>query len=332
MPAPPSPRPQLPPAPPPGATAVRPTWTHLPAAVRVAVEDRLGGRVVAAASQGAGFTAAFASRLRLVDGRRAFVKAVSSAVNPEIHDSYRDEARIAAALPADVPAPRLQWSADIGDWLVLAFEDVDGRPPHRPWRRDELQRVLDVLPGLAAALTPQPPGLGLASIIDQDATFSLWRRVAASTAELSAPYETWRRHVAELADLEGGCVSAAAGETAVHFDLRDDNLLLTPDRVLICDWNWPLLAAPWVDLVCLLLGAYGDGYDADALLAAHPLGSPAARDDIDALLAGLAGFWVERAPRPLPTPSSPWLRVYQAWYAQVTLHWLAARRGWPTRS
>jgi hypothetical protein len=35
--------------------------------------------------------------------------------------------------------------------------------------------------------------------------------------------------------------------------------------------DWPLLGAPWLDLVTLLLAAVGDGLDADAVLATHPL-------------------------------------------------------------
>ena len=62
----------------------------------------------------------------------------------------------------------------------------------------------------------------------------------------------------------------AFGETATQFDLRDDNLLITGDgQVLVCDWL--ALAAPWVDLVGLLVNVHGDGLDAEATLAGHPL-------------------------------------------------------------
>ena len=88
-------------------TAVRPQWPDLPAAVRRRIEEALGGSVVTAVSQGSGFTPGFASRLRLADGRRVFVKAASGAVGWMI-DSYRTEAAKLALVPAVVPAPRLQ--------------------------------------------------------------------------------------------------------------------------------------------------------------------------------------------------------------------------------
>jgi hypothetical protein len=70
--------------------------------------------------------------------------------------AHRREAEIAAALPPDIPAPRLLWSHDEGKEgrIVLAFEDVDGRNHEEPWRPDELDRVLDALAALAGLLTP----------------------------------------------------------------------------------------------------------------------------------------------------------------------------------
>ena len=45
-----------------------------------------------------------------------------------------------------------------------------------------------------------------------------------------------------------------AGDTLVHTDIRDDNLILgDADQVWICDWNWPVAGAAWLDTVFLLL-------------------------------------------------------------------------------
>src|SRR5690349_12517356 len=92
-----------------GATARRPAWTELPLAVRDGIQERLGARVVAAHSQGAGFTDGFASRLELDDGSRAFVKAIDEARNPMVFAGYRQEVQVVRALPPGVPAPRLRW-------------------------------------------------------------------------------------------------------------------------------------------------------------------------------------------------------------------------------
>lgn len=314
--------------PPRGATAQRPSWLSLPADLRALVEEHLGQPVMGADSQGGGFTNGFASRLRLADGSRVFVKAVSRRQSPDVFASYEQEVLVARATPKNVPAPRLRWTAEQDDWLVLAFEDVAGRTPQRPWQPDELRAVLDMLTPLAAALTPSPAALPhLETTADIDHGFSFWRRLADGQAsdDPRLVSKLWRGHLAALAALEGDWATLAAGDTAVHFDMREDNLLLTEDgQVLVCDWNWLSLAAPWVDLVGLLISVHGDGLDADASLAEHPLARDVPPRAVDAFLAALAGYFTEAAAQPA-FPHSPWIRTHQAWWRDATLSWLALR-------
>ena len=324
---------QRPPAPcrpywlPLGATARRPTWAMLPTAVRELIERRLGQPVIGAESQGGGFTNGFASRLVAADGSRAFVKAASPTIAPEIFPSYRQEVLVAAALPCDVPTPRLLWSAEAGEWLAFAFEDVPGTIPERPWQPEQLAVVLDTLTQAARALTPAPPGLAhLKTAADLDEDFRYWRCAAAGEGDaLRLVPEAWRERVDALADREATWARKAAGDTAAHFDMRDDNLLLTPDgRAVVCDWNWMTLAAPWVDLVSLLVSVHGDGLDAEAALVRHPLSAGVPGDAVDALLVALAGSFIRYAARP-PVPQSPWIREHLAWWRDATLSWLCLR-------
>ena len=149
-----------------GKTARRLEWQFLPPHIRAFIEERCGSKVVAAVSQGAGFTPGFASVLTCDDGSRHFVKAASVKAQRLFADSYREEARKLVALPEAVPAPRLLWSHD-EDWVVLGLEYVDGRNPRRPWRPGDLDRCLDALDDLAPILTPPPAGLGLDSFADE---------------------------------------------------------------------------------------------------------------------------------------------------------------------
>ncbi|MCL3859664.1 phosphotransferase family protein [Actinotalea sp. K2] len=309
-----------------GSTAQRTTWPSLPATIRALVERRLGRSVVDADSQQGGFTDGFASRLLLADGTRVFVKAISAEQNPQVHPSYLQEIAVASALPPHAPAPHLLWAVEQGDWAVLAFEDVAGRLPTRPWDTDELGRVLDLLPVLASAMTPAPAGLpDLPTTADLDAHFTVWRRHAAAGTVPDGLDPRWHPRVTELAALEADWATLSDGTTAVHFDLRDDNILLGDDgRVLVCDWNWLSLAAPWVDLVGLLVSVHGDGLDAQHLIASHPLSRDVPARSVDAFLCALAGYFVEASARP-PVPSSPWLRPHQAWWRDAALDWLGLR-------
>jgi hypothetical protein len=309
------------------ATSRRPAWDDLPADVRAYVEEQLADRVVSAQSAGTGFTPGFASRLDLASGGSVFVKAASS-VDDLTHgwglsSAYREEVRKLAALPADVGAPRLLWSSDteIGrdQWLVAAYENVDGRPPRRPWRRDELDRVLAKLVEVAPRLRPPPAELDLETI------------QVALVDDAQARLEAIRDDVPDrdrLDTISRLCESAGdhlAGDTLVHMDLRDDNVLLDgAGGVWFVDWNFPAVGAPWVDLLCILLSTRGDGIDVEEILRTNPLTRDVDPGAIDTLLGVLWPFWADEVSRPVPA-SSPHLRAHQRWYLDVTAGWLIER-------
>jgi aminoglycoside phosphotransferase (APT) family kinase protein len=315
----------------PAARGVRTPWEAVPAGVRAAVEGRLGARVAQARTQSAGFSPGVAARLVLADGRRAFVKAVSAAQNPESPGIHRDEIRVARALPAGVPAPRLLADLDMDGWVVLLFEDVEGRLPAQPWEPAELRLVLDTVAGLARALTPGPAAAPPVAE-KQDGAFRGWRTLAGDRAagvDDLAGLDPWAaRNLPALARLESGWAAGAAGGTLAHSDLRADNLLLTPDgRVVVVDWPWACLAAPWYDLLLMLPSVrMQGGPPPEALFARHEVAAGADPDAVTAVLAAFAGFLLGHARRPSP-PGLPTLRALQAAQGREALAWLRVRLG-----
>lgn len=304
-----------------GRTARRLEWPHLPPHVRALVERSCGSPVVDAESQAAGFTPGFASVLTCEDGSRHFVKAASTKAQRAFALSYREEARKLAALPDSAPAPRLLWLHDRDDWVVLGIEHVDARAPRRPWRMGDLEAVAPVLERLAADLTPSPESLDLAPLAEELGDWpEAWDHVRATRPDLP--------HLDEAAALAAGALEVTAGRTLAHTDVRDDNLLLAADgRVLLCDWNWPVVAAPWLDTVLLMVGPRGDGLDVDELLARLPLTRDVPPAHVDAFLALLVGYFWKQADERVP-PTSPYLRDFQRWQGDVVWAWLAARRRW----
>ena len=301
-----------------GATARRLDWMLLPPMLRRLVESRLGTPVVEARSAGAGFTPGLASVLTGADGRRLFLKAASKKAQRPFAEAYSAEVRRLRALPPDLPVPRLLWSHEDDLWVVLATEYVDGANPARPWRPAELDTCLDTLEVLARRLTPPP--MRLPTFAEEFAHFfACW-----DTVRATAP--TWP-HLDEAIALAARYTVVTGGNTLVHTDARDDNFLLAGSGALLCDWNWPVQGASWIDTVCVLMTAYGDGVDADALLAARPLTRDVDPEHVDVLLALLVGYFLERREQPVPQ-SSPFLRRHQDWCAEVTWAWLAQRRGW----
>jgi len=295
-------------------------WEALPTAVRSAIEQRLEGPVARAATQPGGFSPGVAARLELADGRHVFAKAVGPEPNPDSPGFHRREGRIAAALPPDTPAPRFLFSVDDGDWVALVFEDVDGHEPELPWREDELRRVLDAFTELSRALTPAP----IAAPTVVEAVGELlhgWR-------SLEHPVDEWSSaHLEELRALEASWTAGAAGETLLHGDVRADNILITPDRVVFVDWPHACVGADWIDLVLFLPSvAMQGGPHPWNIWESHPLGREVPRERLNPLLAGLAGFFAHRSTLP-PQPGLPTLRDFQRAQGVEALAWLRRSLG-----
>lgn len=308
------------------ATAQRPDWGRLPAAVREWVEARLGAAVRDAVSQRSGYTPGFASRLELVDGRRCFVKIADSG-----HDwlvrSYADEVAKRRLLPAGVAAPELRDSAtarlDGRDWLMAVFADVAGGPPRRPWSAGQIRAAIRAVETSARYLDPAPQGYP-------------WQPISAELGGLSEDKQVaiarhFPGHAAEMQELVAAFADRCTGSALVHADLRDDNLIIDGrGRGWICDWNFPMLGRSWIDLVTVLISVRADGWDADAVLASSPLLGPGDADRVDSLLADLGLYYLIRRDAPGPD-NSPHLRAHQAHSAAVVCDWLAERRGWQGR-
>jgi aminoglycoside phosphotransferase (APT) family kinase protein len=318
------------------ATAVAPTggvrlpWAQVPAGLRHAAERLLGGQVAEAVTQPGGFSPGAAARLRLDTGRRAFAKAVGPELNPDSPGIYRAEARIAAALPASVPAPRLLGSLDEDGWVLLLFEDIDGAMPAQPWQPAELERVLAAVADLALALTPAPIAAPAAAD-SHAASFRGWQhlaRAAAAGADDMSSLDPWARdRLAALAELETGWAEAASGSSLAHSDLRADNIMLTRDRVVFVDWPWACLAAPWFDLVMMLPSvAMSGGPPPEDILAAHPVSRSADPAAVTSVLAALAGYFIRQSRQP-PPPGLPTVRAVQAAQGRAALDWLKIRAG-----
>lgn len=314
------------PADPPPATGQRVGWDELPARVRAEVERLLGAPVVEARSQPGGFSPGSADRVLTSDGRRAFVKAVGSSLNPDSPGIHRREAAVTAALPAATPSPALLGSLDDGDWVALVLEDVEGRHPHLPWRPDELARVVTAIETMSGALTPTPV-TDVPRLDDEVAEdFTAWDRLAAAPPDDLDPWAL--RHIEALGELGRRSLVALRGDTLVHGDLRADNLLVTTDRVVVIDWPWASVGAAWADLVFFAINPslYG-GHDPDELLAGSALGRTAEPDAVTAVVAGLAAYFAEACRRPA-VDRMPTLRGFQRAQGDVCLAWLRRRTGW----
>jgi hypothetical protein len=257
-----------------------------------------------------------------------FVKAVGAGLNPESPEFHRREAVVSASLPPAPEFPRLLAVYDDGDWVALAFEAIDGRPPAYPWDEAELREAVRALDALHERLTPNPVQ-GAPSAGDRLAhMFGGWAELAA-LSRVPPGLDGWNaRHLDQLAELATGWSDAVAGSTLLHCDVRSDNLLITSSAVVFVDWPHACVGAPAFDLVAWAPSVTLEGGPApEQLLALSAAGSVVDRDLLAVLVAAFSGFLVRHSLRP-PPPGLPTLRPFQAAQGQVALAWLRRLQNW----
>jgi serine/threonine protein kinase len=305
------------------ASGVRITWMQIPAQVRAGVEAIIGGRaVVTAVSQSGGFSPGTADRVVTADGRRAFVKAVSTIQNEQTPSLHRAEAHVVGQLPPNSYVPALLGVYDDGAWVGLVFEDLDGHTPAVPWSATELEAAMTALRQMAVAFTPSPVP-DLPSVTNFYSTaFAGWERIR---TEPPTELDPWaRQHLDGLCRLADRGLACLAGDSLLHTDIRADNLLIRADgTVAVVDWPWACNGAAWFDqlLLCINADLYG-GHDPEKLVQQYL--EAVSRDDITAALAGVCGYLTDVARQP-PDQGLPTVRDFQRAQASSTLSWLRRR-------
>ena len=309
------------------AAGVHLPWARVPAAVQSWAEGVGGGAPESVRDVAGGFSPGATAVLQGAE-RDIFVKAVGTALNPESPRMHRREVVVSAALPQSPRVPKLLSSYDDGDWVALAFEAVDGRPPRHPWETDELVLVTEALSSLHRDLTPSPlPSLTPLADYARH-LFGGWAELAALAAPPAALDEWARTHLDALAALESGWPAACEGPTLVHGDVRADNVLLADDGVVFVDWPHAAVGTPVFDVIGWAPSVVLEGGPPpEELLARHVAPVPIDPDVITVLLAAVAGFFVSHSLRPVP-PGLPTLRAFQAAQGEVALAWLRRRTGW----
>jgi Phosphotransferase enzyme family len=309
----------------------RAPWDGIPEPVRDAIDEIAGAPVVRAVNVSGGFSPGPAARCELADGRRVFVKACGSNLNPVSPTIHRREIAIMAALPDAVPVPKLLGSYDDGDWVALVLELIEGRMPIAPLPAADVDAILRTVEVLADAGTPAPAH-GIPAAGDHETSSGRpyrWRLVADEFGDADSNLDDWsRHHLDELIELESPWIAAVAGNTLLHGDLRADNILFAPHATYVVDWPSAAIGAPWLDLVGLLPAMHLDGAPPPGeLFGNHPVGRRADPDAVNAYLGAILGYFTHESLLP-PPPGLPTLRAFQRTQAEISRVWLSERLGW----
>ena len=190
------------------------------------------------------------------------------------------------------PCPRRSCAGSHEDdeWVVLGIEDVGALTPERPWRDDELDRTLGLLTLVAESTAAMPPELVAALPPAAEAFPGLagaWQVFAARAPRLTATSARPPRSPPDCPSCRAraSCTATPATTTCCS----------APTAGRCCATGTGRAAGPvWIDVVDVLVSAYGDGVDVEPLLAEHPLTAEVPAEEIDVWLAAYAG-WMRRA-------------------------------------
>ncbi|GAB3821220.1 phosphotransferase family protein [Kribbella italica] len=236
---------------------------------------------------------------------------------------------------AQVPAPARESApaASTTKWFAVASERIPGRMPGSPWTVADFAAVTSACETMADALTPTPlAGLDVlvADIASGGWPIDLPDQIRSGDRPLPPGFQPWLPDVLhELTDLIALYPEALAGDTAMHSDLRPDNLLIDPAGTCwTVDWNWLSLGPRWFDWSCLLPIAQYEGIDTQAAITSSPLTADVPADHLDCGAAVIAAYMLHDLDTPPPAGCTPELRRHQRLYAWTFLDWLAMRRGW----
>jgi hypothetical protein len=302
-------------------------WNQVPAEFAAAVEAALSSVIVQVDNLANGFSPGPAGPCHLADGRRVFLKACGTSLNPDTPEMLRAEAQILAGLNSSVRAPRLITVVDDGEWVGLVTELLAGHPPRIPLSADDVSAILDLVEHLADHAHQDSSARHSLPVFGQ-AEPRFDRLHWTEAHHLTDHLPPWvREHLEDLIRAEQSWASAAAGEHLIHGDLRSDNIVIGPTAAWAVDWSSACRGAPWVDLVALLPSLHLDGAAPPAeIFGRQRVGQSAPPAAVTTFLVHLTGYFLVSSLQPEP-PGLSGLRAFQAAQGKVALNWLIER--WP---
>jgi Ser/Thr protein kinase RdoA (MazF antagonist) len=298
----------------------------------------LRANVVRAERVFGGYAPSATFRMRLANGRRAFFKG-SYPLPPgsPIQFLTLREERVYRALGARIArwSPRYLGSFERDGWHVLLLEDV-GPATIPPWTAARVRRAAREYAKFHRATL----GSALPRWLPRDthAGFGVFWRTLKRTGELArVPAIAGRRRREAARWIEHALPTLLRTEAQVkriprpfallHFDTRSDNVRLLGDRFVMFDWPFACVGPAEFDLAAFAQGVAAEGGPApERVLAWYEDVLPLRSAALDASLAGIAGYFADRASRP-PMPGLPRLRSIQRRQLKATLPWTARRLG-----
>lgn len=283
-----------------------------------------------------GYAPSATFRMRLANGQRAFFKGSYPLPAGSVVQFKTDrEEHVYRALGRRIArwAPRFLGSFERDGWHVLLLEDV-GPATVPPWTPIRTRRAAHEY----ARFHRTTLGSRLPRWLprDQHAHFgNYWHtlaraedlgRVAALAGRARRAAARWLESaLPALKRQEARVRSIPPPFALLHFDTRSDNVRLIGERFVMFDWPFACAGPAEFDVAAFAQAVVAEGGPApERVLSWYEEVLPLRADALDASIAGIAGYFADRAWRP-PMAGLPRLRSIQRRQLKATLAWAARR-------
>jgi thiamine kinase-like enzyme len=268
----------------------------------VRIERLLGTKIESAAFVSGGYTPA-TRLLCKTDKTRFFVKVGATPLTSEF---LRREISVYNRVRGAFMPQLVAWEEHESE-PILILEDLSEHfwpPPWDAQRVDQVRTQIEAMHQTRVSLEPFAQVHGT--------RFAGWQTVAADPAPFLALGIADGRWLdgalPTLLHNEARCPTE--GENLTHWDLRSDNLCLTPTRAVFVDWNLACLSNPRLDLGFWLPSlTYEGGPPPESILP-----------DAPEVAAWVAGFFAARAGLS-GIPDAPRVRLVQRQQLETALPW-----------
>jgi hypothetical protein len=311
----------------------------VPREVKDDVARILGSPVVRAARVYGGYAPSATFRMVLADGRPAFFKGINATSNEYMRGALPREERVYRELGRYIHpwAPAFLGSFKRRDWHVLLLEDL-GPQTMPPWSPAKARRAARSYAKFHASTRGRPLPRWLSRTEHHD--FARYWRSLSESGEVAKTAALARRRAEEarewldvalpsLRQSAERLVRLRAPRSLLHFDTRSDNVRLQGERLRIFDWNYASVGPHEIDAAAFAQATEAEGGPSvERTLGWYAEVTPLRESQLDASVAGIAGYFADRAWRP-PIPGVPRVRAFQRRQLKVSLGWAARRLALP---
>ena len=307
----------------------------MPREIKDEVARILGSPVVRAARVYGGYAPSATFRMVLADGRPLFFKGIYAASNEYMHEALPREERVYKNLGRYIQpwAPAFVGSFKKLDWHVLLLEDL-GPQTMPPWSPAKARRSARSYATFHASTNGRTLPRWLSRTEHHD--FAPYWRTLSESGDLAKTAALARRRADEarewldvamplLRENSERLTRLAGPHALIHFDTRSDNVRLQGEQLRIFDWNFASVGPHEIDAAAFAQATEAEGGPmAERTLGWYAEVMPVRDAHVDASIAGIAGYFADRAWRP-PIPGVPRVRAFQRRQLKSCLRWSARR-------